>query len=94
MKYQVYFGIALRIICLFGVGFLMTYVNPAIADFLGDHPCTKPSGCGGEFGNRSIEWTASHYWYSWCLAFLFILSLVNVVIGSIKLIGKHYTIHL
>ena len=90
MKYQVYFGIAIRIIILFAVGFIWSYSNPALQDFLGDTPC--PLGiCGGEFGDKHIEWKPAHYWYSWCMFFLFILSLINAIIGSVNLITKHYS---
>ncbi len=88
MKYQVYFAIAIRIIVLFGIGFMWTFITPAISKVFGDSPCLSKNGCG--FDGGIISWGTAHYWYWWCMFLLFILSLVNVIVGIVKAVNKHY----
>ncbi len=87
MKYQVYFGIAIRIIILFGVGFMWTFLMPYIKPILGDHPCPTEH-CGFDGGH--VSWGAAHYWYFWGMFLLFLLSLINCIIGVVNLLDKHY----
>lgn len=93
MKTQVYFGIAIRIIILFTIGSLMTFVPDHLRAFFGDtvHVCDTGWHSHGFFGiDKSYEWGARHYWYFWMMVLLFLLSLVNVIVGIIKLVNKHY----
>lgn len=87
MKHQVYFGIALRIVALFVIGMLMTFVTPELREFFGDVYCES---CGAFNIDSEYEWGARHYWYAWMMFFLFILSLINVIISIRNLILKHY----
>jgi len=89
MKYQVYFGIAIRIVILFGVGMLWTFISPQLREFLGDTYCGQQNCSGSSFDSYWI-WGARHYWYFWMMFLLFLLSTVNVVMGIINLFEKHY----
>jgi hypothetical protein len=88
MKPQLYFGIAFRIVLLFGLGMLWTFINPALRDFFGD--TRVPIQTQGFFRD-GWEWGARHYWYFWMMFMLFILSFVNSIMGIIKLFDKHYS---
>lgn len=102
MKYQVYFGIAIRIIILFSIGMLWTFINPALRDFFDDHQCksiaineyTKRPYFNCENSAFSVDegwiWGARHYWYWWMMFLLFCLSLINIVLGIIRVVDKHY----
>jgi NADH:ubiquinone oxidoreductase subunit 3 (subunit A) len=100
MKYQVYFGIAIRIIILFGVGMLWTFINPELRKFLGDIPCTiiltnqdthiKYYACSNSAFDDAWIWGARHYWYFWMMFLLFILSVINTIFGIATVIRKHY----
>lgn len=80
MKTNVYLGIGIRIIILFSIAIFGTFfgdwINAINPDFFNDNP-------NGDYGMR-------HVWYSIGIGLLFILSLANVVIGSLKLIWENY----
>ena len=93
MKTQVYFGIAIRIILLFSVAMIGTYLPEILRDFFGDTPCVPDAngrGCRNGFGVYDYDWGVRHYWYWWGMFLLFILSLVNCVLSIIGLLDKHY----
>jgi hypothetical protein len=105
MKHQVYLGIALRIIILFAVAMAATFVPEQLRDFFGDTSCegktyewygSTREGCpGSSFGiDEDWQWGARHYWYAWLMVFLFVLSVVNVVMSIVALLKKHYDIQL
>lgn len=85
MKTQVYFGIVLGIIILFAVGMAGTYIPDHLRGFFGDQPSDREYGF-----DASYSWGIRHYWYFWMMIFLFLLSVVNVVVSIINLIKKHY----
>jgi len=89
MKHQVYFGIAIRIIILFSIGMIGTFVSelPGMRDFFGD---TNSHGGHPNIFDSDIDWGARHHWYFWMMFALFILSFINVFVGCIKTIDKHY----
>lgn len=80
MKINVFIGIGIRIIILFMVAILATYVpvylNRLAPDFLGDAP-------NGDYGVR-------HYWFTIMMILLFLLSLVNFIISTVKIILRNY----
>jgi hypothetical protein len=86
MKHQVYFGIAIRIIILFGAGLLMSFASPWLHEFFGD---SQRRECEGSI-DGCWEWSAAHYWYYWGTLLLFLLSLLNIIVASVSLIQKHY----
>ena len=90
MKKEVYFGIAIRIIILFSVAILMTYVPEHLHGFFGD--TIDPTDVRGRPGfiHDGWDWGSRHYWFWWMMCLLFILSLINVIAGSISLLIKHY----
>lgn len=91
MKYKVYWGLVFRIILIFSIGMLWTFINPHLREFLGDTYCGS-GNCDGtsfRFDDQWI-WGARHYWYWWMMFLLFILSLTNVVMSSINLVNRHY----
>lgn len=89
MKLQVYFGIAIRIILLGAIGTLFSFATPALRDFWGDVPreCKNPFNV-----DDGWTWGARHYWYFWTTVLLFLLSLVNAIMGIARLLNKHYKI--
>ncbi len=100
MKHQVYFGITIRIILLFGVAMLATFIPEHLREFFADEDCTnnvyymygkKFIGCqGAEVINDGYDWGVRHYWYFWGMLLLFLLSLANVVVSIVNLVNKHY----
>lgn len=83
MKTIVFLGIAFRLIALFFIAILSTYlpewINKVDPHFLGDYQ-----------GTYHYEWGTRHYWLSTLMCSLFLLALANFIIGTIKLINKHY----
>ena len=87
MKNEVYFGIALRIVVIFVVGMMWTYVPGELRDFFGDQLSSERTGFGVD---RGYKWGARHYWYAWMMFLLFVLSVISAVMQCAKLIGKHH----
>lgn len=85
MKNIVFFGIAVRIIVLFSTGFLISFANPWLHEFFGDKPQAYDGSLDG-----SWKWAAAHYWYFWCMFFLFLLSVVNFVVSTVNIVKKNY----
>ena len=91
MKYNVYLGIAIRIVILFTIAMFWTFIPEYLRGFFGDVPCdynVKIYGCG----TIDLEWSwgARHYWYFWMVFFLFILTLINIGMQIFKLIDNNY----
>ena len=79
MKTNVFLGIGLRIIALFTIAMLGTFLPETLnrnhPHFFNDHD--------GYFGAR-------HIWFNIMMTLLFILSAINVIVGIIKVIQKNY----
>ena len=88
MKNEVYFGISVRIIVVFMVAMLWTFVPDQLRVFFNDTECVK--SCIGI--DAGWEWGARHYWYWWMMFLLFILSIVSAVMQCVKLVEKNYKI--
>lgn len=89
MKTIVYVGIAIRLILLFSIGMVMTYVRPLLRPYFGDVYVGKDND-RNSFITDGYEWGAAHYWFFWLCFFLFVLSLVNFVMSVLNLLNKHY----
>ena len=89
MNTEVYLGIAIRIIVLCALGMIGTYIPEHLRDFFGDK-LLGPEVTFKTSPDEDWEWGARHIWYFWGMTLLFVLSLINVVVGCIKLINKHY----
>jgi len=87
MKNQLYFGIAIRLVILFSLGILFSFVPEHLRVFFGD--LNIPDKSGGPI-DRDWVWGARHYWFAWMMFFLFILSLINFVMSVYNLIIKYY----
>jgi hypothetical protein len=88
MNKKLYFTIAFRIILLTAIGFALTFVTPYIRDFFGDTIRTDPRECA--FGvDTKYDWGVRHYWYSFCVSGLFILSLVDSIATVINKIDEN-----
>lgn len=99
MKTNVYLGIAIRIIVLFVVGMISTFIPNQLRDFFGDTPfktITVDSSIYSYSINNdgSIDqnwiWGARHYWYFNMMLLLFLLSLLNVIVSIRNLVLKNY----
>lgn len=98
MKHQVFFGISIRIIFLFTIGFLGTYIPESNRELFGDTYCTIDPETGKlDCDNATIfsfddgwNWGARHYWFWWMCFLLFVLSGANVIWQSIELFKKHH----
>jgi len=92
MRTKVYLSIAFRVLMLFSIGFAMSYMKPYLHDFLCDtvHVC-ESQYCGhGVFIDDGYDWGAPHFWYFWCMFFLFILSAINCFVSIRKILIKEY----
>lgn len=89
MKWKLYFEVVLRIIILFSLAMLFTFIPDHLRDFFGDR--RRISTDIGDWG-MDVEWIwgGRHYWYYWMCVLLFILTLINFVGGIIHSINKHY----
>ncbi|HLG35547.1 MAG TPA: hypothetical protein VI757_11765 [Bacteroidia bacterium] len=88
MKTKVYLGIALRIIFLFSVAMAATYLPDQLRSFFGDVPYVP--GRYNDMFDDKYDWGARHHWYAWMMFFLFVLSLINLVMHIVNLIEKEY----
>lgn len=89
MKHNVYFGIALRIIMLFSVGMIMSFITPHLHGPLGDTP---QQYCSRDLFDEEWNWSAAHYWFYWMCFFIFILSIINCIVWIIKIVNDNYKI--
>lgn len=81
MKINVLVGITLRIIILFAIGIIGTYIPEHLKWFFKD-----------VYKGESVEWSARHCFFQTMMVLLFILSCVNFIIGCRKIIIKNYDI--
>lgn len=70
------------IIGLFGTAMLMTYVSEYLqtSGFFGDIILKTP--LNHDCFDCNHEWGARHFWYAWMCFFLFILSIIRIIIWS------------
>lgn len=83
MKTKVFLGIGIRVIIVFGIGMLWTYIPEYLFDFFGDKVVVKSWG-------KDVEWGARHHWYNTMMILLFLLSLTNAVLQCVKLVRENY----
>ena len=83
MKTKVFLGIAARIVILFTVAIFYTFIPECLHNFFGDH---WEKGMYGE----TYEWGIRHFWFAVGTEFLFILSLINLIMSCSKLVSKEY----
>jgi len=89
MKHQLFFGIAFRVILLFVLAMLGTYIPENLRDFFGDVKYTTQPMWPGAV-DKFWFWGSRHYWYFWMMVTLFLLSLINLILSVIHLINKYY----
>jgi hypothetical protein len=89
MKTNVFLGIAWRIVLLFLVAMMSTFIAPMMRDFLGDTYCPTRN-CGQT--DEEWVWGARHYWLQAMCVVLFLLSLVNVIVATVRIINKNYNL--
>lgn len=89
MHTKLYIGIAVRIIAIFAIGMIGTYIPDHLRDFFGDTPCTNRY-CFGH--DPDWNWGARHYWYACMMFSLFVLSVINAGMSIKNLISKYYKI--
>ncbi len=87
MKQRLYYEIAARIVLLFLIAMLSTYIPeiPQLKLFFGDSFIPN-----GEHTYEHTEWGVRHYWFFWIMMFLFILSLINTVASVYNLVRKYH----
>lgn len=86
MKNNVFFAIALRIIILFTIVIMGTFLPEILRDFFGDAPQINT----GDAVDPLWSWGPRHYWYFTMMVFLFILGCTNVIIGIVNIVKKNY----
>lgn len=91
MKTNVFLGISIRIIALFSIAILATFIPEHLRDFFGDIPHV----CSHEFCYHSgpddgWDWGTRHYWFFWMCIVLFLLSLVNLIVSTVNIIKRNY----
>lgn len=101
MKNNVFFGIAFRIIALFAIAMIGSYAPEQLRSFFGDNLHEHIKGCAKHYTgcvntknmmDNEWDWGVRHYWYFHMILILFLLSCVNVIMGSINLIKGNYDI--
>jgi hypothetical protein len=92
MKINLLLEIAARIVVIFIAAILFSYLPETefLKDIFDDQPCKREYGCGAGFGNSAIKWGARHYYYSWGVFFLFVLSIIHFIMRVVYLARKHY----
>lgn len=91
MKTNVFLNIGIRIIILFLLGMMFSFLPNELRGFFGDIPhICKDSYCSHSGIDDSFDWGARHYWYFWMMICLFILSLINFIVSVCNLLIKEY----
>lgn len=85
MKTNVFMAIAIRVIILFAIAIVATFIPEQLREFFGDVSMNTESSI-----DPNWAWGARHYWYAWMCVFLFILAMVNVIIGMVNVVKKNY----
>lgn len=95
MKTKAFLGIAWRIVLLFTIAMLFTFIPEQLRDFFGDTPVIKADGWySRSFVEDDWNWGVRHYWYFWMMFFLFILSLISLIVAIANILRKNYNIKL
>jgi len=89
MKNKVFLGITVRIVILFTVAMLATFIPENLRDFFGDTPALEVQDHTPE-PDKYYDWGARHYWYWWMCVILFLLSMLNLFISVFNLVQKNY----
>lgn len=89
MKTKVYLGIGVRIIFLFSVAMAATFLPEMLRDFFGDVAYIGNEGRNDMFDSK-YDWGARHHWFAWMMFFLFVLSVVNLVMHIGNIVQKNY----
>lgn len=82
MNPKMFLGIAWRIIALFIVVMLTTFLPEHLHAFFGDTP--NPGVQGG------YDWGVRHYWYKMMCGLLFLLSIINLIITICNMSKRYY----
>jgi hypothetical protein len=92
MRLKIYFAIAWRIVLLFATGILFSYFPDYLRKFFND--IYIPEGLKDYQVRSPIDmhyiWGIRHYWYFWMCVFLFILSVINLILIIRKILIKEY----
>ncbi len=86
MKWQLYLNIVARIIILFTLAMMFTFVPEHLRTFFGD---TYTNNHDGGI-DQQWTWGNRHYWYFCMCMFLFIVTCINCVVGICHACIKHY----
>lgn len=87
MKTKVYLAIFIRIVFIFSIWMLMTYIPDHLREFFGD---MKLEECENMGPDPCWEWGIRHYLYFWMMILLSILTLVNLFWTCVNIINKNY----
>ena len=86
MKFNVYFGICIRLILLFTVAISGTYIPEILPPtFFGDQIESTSRG-------QIEHWGPRHVWYVCMMVCLFLLSLINLIMSIRNLITSNYEV--
>ena len=85
MKTNVYLGIAIRIIVICAIAMVWTYIPEHLSGFFGDTTYMTKYG-------QEVEYGVRHIWYNAMMFFLFLLSLVNIIIQCVNLVKNNYDV--
>lgn len=102
MPIKLYLTIVFRIVVIFSIAILSTFIPEYLRDFFGDK--IAPLGRHWNYDDMkwiptvpedgiidtTYTWGARHYWYFWMMFLLFIVSIVDSIITINKLISKYY----
>jgi hypothetical protein len=108
MKPKLFFSIALQLIVLFSFPMAATFIPEHMREFFGDkkYPTQpadwKPQSENAKWedpGHRDVvdrewDWGARHQWFAAGMVMLFLLSVANVVLTTIRMILKEYNLKL
>jgi len=92
MKSQLYFNIAIRIIILFIIMMFATYLPEHLREFFGDS-LKSENDCSKiyiDIIDKRYNWGTRHYLYFYMMILLCVLSIINFIISTFRLIKKYY----
>ncbi len=79
MKTNVYLEIVIRIALLGFIGMMWTFIPEQLHDFFGD-----------TLRGSNWDWGTRHYWYSFTMVLIFIVTLLNLGFSIAKVVNKNY----